>query len=145
MSEVLQPATIQDARAAGAVPGTMLAAPLAPSTGPITVGVADVVPAKTETKPDGTTITTPAQEPMVVVTVKRLWDSPTIKALRNAVAGAVGLALLVVAVQIVAENGSIWAINWQTTQKAAIAASAFSLASAYAAWWKRHDNNAVQK
>lgn len=139
------PTTIQEARASGAVEGTMLSAPLAPATGPITVGVAPVVPATTETLPNGTILITPAQEPLVVVAVKRLWDSPTIQALRNAVLTACGLAVAVVALQIITANGDLWAINWQTTQKAAIAAAAFSLASGYAAIWKRKDNNAIQK
>lgn len=55
---VPQPATIQDARAAGAMPGTVLGAPLAPPTGPI-----DAAP-----------------ESLVVVTVKDWLKSPTVRA-----------------------------------------------------------------
>jgi hypothetical protein len=116
------PATIQEAKAAGAVEGTVLQAPLAPATGPIAG----------------------APESLVVVTVKSFWASATVKALRNAVATAIGLALLIVAAQIVSANGDVSTINWETTQKAAIAAAAFSLASGYAAWWKSRDNNAVK-
>jgi hypothetical protein len=115
-------ATIQDARKAGAEEGTMLAAPLAPAVGAI----------------QG------APESIVVVTVKSFWNSPTIIAIRNAVIGAVGLALLGVAGQVMASNGDLSQINWQTTQKIAIGTVCFSLASAYAAWWKARDNNAVK-
>jgi hypothetical protein len=115
-------ATIQDARQAGAVTGTMLAAPLAPATGPI-VG---------------------APESIVVVTVKKFWSSPTIVALRNAVGVAVGGAFLLITSQVIEASGDLSKINWQTTQKLAIGAVAFSLASAYAAWWKTRDNNAVK-
>ena len=130
------PTTIQDAKADGAVSGTLLMAPLAPATGPITVGVAEPVRAGGGRA---------AQEPMVVVVVKSFWDSPTIKGLRNAVATAVSLAVGIIVVQIMAVNGDITQINWHTTQKAAIGAAAFSLASAYAAWLKRNDNNPVSK
>lgn len=130
-----QPATIQDAKAGGAVAGTMLSAPLAPSTGPIDTPIQPVARKGDE----------PGREPMVVVAVKSLWQSATVKALRAAVMTACGLAVLIVAAQIISANGDIWAINWQTTQKAAIGAGMFSLASAFAGWWKVHDNNAIAK
>ena len=133
MSSVL-PTTIQEARADGAVAGTMLAAPLAPASGPIDV------PDPVATKGDVV-----GKEPLVVVTVKAFWESATIKALRNAAATAIGLALLVIAAQVVSTGGDVWTINWQTTEKAAIAAAAFSLASGYAAWWKSRDNNPVHQ
>jgi hypothetical protein len=119
-------ATIQIARAEymdttgkDLVEGTPLTAPLAPASGPIAG----------------------APESLVVVTVKKFWQSPTIVALRNAVGVAVGGAMLLVAAQVVGVNGDLSQINWQTTQKLAIGAIAFSLASAYAAWWKTRDNN----
>lgn len=115
-------ATIQDARKAGAETGTMLSAPLAPASGTITG----------------------APESLVVVTVKSFWNSPTIIALRNAVVAAVGLAVFGFAGQVMAANGDLAQINWETTQKIAIGTVAFSLASAYAAWWRGRDNNATQ-
>jgi hypothetical protein len=133
MPDIPQPATIQDARAGGATTGTLLSAPLAPATGPI--DVPEPVAAKGGT---------PGAEPMVVVVVKKFWQSATIKALRNAVGVAVGAALLVVALQVVSVSGDVAQINWQTTQKAAIGAAAFSIAAAYAAWWKSRDNNPVK-
>ena len=118
------PATIEDARSAGlAVAGTQLAAPLSPKNGPI-VGEAGS---------------------LVVTVVKNFWQSPTIVAIKNAVYAAVGIALFGVAMQVVGVNGDLAQINWQTTQKLAIGAAAFSLASAYAAWWKRHDNDPVKQ
>jgi hypothetical protein len=128
------PTTIQEARAGGAVVGTILAAPLAPASGPIDVP-----------KPVATTDDMIGREPLVVVTVKAFWQSATIKALRNAVLTALGIALGIVAAQIIVAQGDIWEINWQTTEKAAIAAAAFSLASGYAAWWRAKDNNAVHQ
>lgn len=126
------PTTIQAALAGGAVPGTILAAPLAPSSGPIP-----------GPEPVAGTKDTPGRQQLVVVAVQSFWQSKTVKALRNAVGYAIGLALLVVAVQIVSAGGDLWDVNWQTTQKAAIAAGAFSLASAYAAYWKNRDNNPI--
>lgn len=114
--------SIQDAKAAGAVEGTILSAPLAPASGPV------------NGKP----------ESLVVVTLKTFWQSATIKALKNAVLTAIGLAFGVVATQIVVAGGAVSNIDWNVTLNAAIAAAAFSIASAYAAWWKKHDNNVVQ-
>jgi hypothetical protein len=104
-------------------PGTQITAPLAPKSGP--------VPGKSGD--------------FVVGVLKDFWESPTIKALRNAVVTAVGLGVLAVVGQVLAANGDLWAVNWQTTQKIAIAATAFSLASAYAAWWKRKDNDPIKQ
>lgn len=125
------PTTIQQAKAQGAKAGDFLSAPLAPAGGPIPVDEAPIARKGDE----------PGREPMVVVAVKAFWQSPTIKGLRNAVVTACGVAALVVAVQIISVNGDISKIDLQTTEKAAIGALAFSLASAYAAWWKRRDNN----
>jgi hypothetical protein len=118
------PTTIEEARAQGlAVAGASISAPLAPKRGPI-AGEA------------GT---------FVVTVLKDFWKSATIVALRNAVGAAIGIALFGVAMQIVSVNGDLSQINWQTTQKLAIGAIAFSLASAYAAWWKRRDNDPVKQ
>ena len=118
------PTTIDEAKTQGvAVAGAQFMAPLGPKSGAIDL-------------PAGS---------FVIGVVKNLWDSPTIKALRNAAATACGLAVGVFVVQVLAVNGDLWAINYQTTEKAAIAAAAFSLASAYAAWWKAHDNDPLKQ
>lgn len=124
------PTTIDEAKAAhltatgeALTPGTLLLAPLATKRGPL-AGEAGS---------------------LVVTVVKDFWDSPTIKALRAAVGTALGLSLLAVSGQVMAASGDLAAVNWQTTQKIAIAAGAFSLASAYAAWWKRRDNDPVKQ
>mgnify|MGYP003701287373 CR=1 FL=1 len=78
------PATIQAALADGAVPGTLLVAPLAPKDGPITV-----VPAPVSAG-DGTN----ASEPLVVVAVRKLWDSPFGKAVK-AILYATGIGFVV--------------------------------------------------
>lgn len=118
------PANIEDAKAlANFGPGTPITAPMAPKNGPL-AGEAGS---------------------LVVTVVKNFWDSPTIKAIRNAVAAAFGIALFGVAMQVVSVNGDLGQINWQTTQKLFIGAVAFSLASAYAAWWKRRDNDPIKQ
>ena len=120
---VPSPVTMDAAKSQGlAVSGTMMAAPLAPKSGQI-----------------------PGESGSLVVTVvKNFWESPTIKAIRNVVIGAVGLAFFGVAAQIMAVNGDLMQVNWQTTEKIAIGTIAFSLASAYAAWWKTRDNDPVK-
>lgn len=117
------PTTIDEARAANPnlAPGAQLTAPLAAASGPI-----DVQP-----------------ESLVVVVAKNFWQNATVVAIRNAALAAIGLALFSIAMQVVAANGDLSQVNWQTTQKVAIGTVSFSLASAYAAWWRRRDNNAV--
>jgi hypothetical protein len=118
------PTTIDEAKAQGlAVTGTQFMAPLASSSGAID-------------HPSGS---------LVVTVVKGFWESPTIKAIWHVVAGAVGLAILGVAGQIMAASGDITAMNWQTTEKIFIGTLAFALASAYAAWWKTKDNDPVKQ
>ena len=117
------PTTIAEARAAipNLAPGATLTAPLAPATGPLNV----------------------QPEALIVVVAKNFWQNATVVALRNAVFAAIGLAVFGVAMQHVSANGDLTQVNWQTTQKLAIGTVAFSLASAYASWWRRRDNNAV--
>jgi hypothetical protein len=120
---VPSPATIDEARAQGlAIQGQMISAPLTAKSGDIQL-------------PPGS---------FVVTVVKGFWQSPTIVAIRNAVFAAVGLALLGVAGQVMAANGDLSQINWQNTQKIAIGTICFALASAYAAWWKKRDNDPTQ-
>lgn len=116
------PTTIREALAAGATAGTPLVAPLSPKSGPIPGKSGD----------------------LVVNVLKGFWESPTIIALRRAVGTAIGLALMAISGQVMAANGDLAQVNWETTQKIAIAAAAFSLATAYAAWWKKHDNDPVK-
>jgi hypothetical protein len=120
--EPVVPTTIREALAAGAVAGTPLTAPLSPKSGPIPGKPGD----------------------LVVGVLKGFWESPTIIALRRAVGTAIGLALMAISGQVMAANGDLSQVNWDTTQKIAIAAGAFSLASAYAAWWKKRDNDPVK-
>jgi hypothetical protein len=120
-----QPSTIQEAKAAGAVEGTLLVAPLAPSKGPI----------------EG-----PA-ESMVVVTVKNFFDTPTWKAVRTVfqAAGLVmfltfGNALLNVwtAGKSVFDKG---AVDWRATERVAEIATGPVLVAGLMALMKRKDNN----
>ncbi len=139
--DILTPTTIQEARADGAQPGTMISAPLAPATGPIVVGVPQVVRADTGRL---------AQEPMVVVTVKAFWDSPTIKAARAIIFSAI-LAVLAV---LFTTFAGVWTsghsifepgvINWRATEVASEIAAGTILATAFFAYLKRRDNNPVQ-
>lgn len=118
------PATIDDAKAiAGFGAGTPVTAPMSAKTGPL-AGAAGS---------------------LVVTVVKNFWESPTIIAIKNAVLAAVGVALFGVAMQIASVKGDLGQINWQTMQKLFIGAVAFSLASAYAAWWKRRDNDPIKQ
>lgn len=116
------PKTITEAIAQGLKAGDPVTAPLTPKRGTI------------EGQPGD----------LVVGVLKDFWESPTIIALRRGIATALGLALLAISGQVMAANGDLSAVNWETTQKVAIAAGAFSLASAYAAWWKRNDNDPVK-
>lgn len=118
------PATIAEAKAIpGFGEGTPVTAPMSPKSGPL----------------EG------AAGSLVVTVIKNFWQSPTIIALRNAVITAVGLAFFGVAMQVVSVNGDFSKIDLQTTEKLFIGSVAFTLASAYAAWWKRKDNDPVKQ
>jgi hypothetical protein len=118
------PATIEDAKALpGFGEGTPITAPMSAKTGPLSGAAGS----------------------LVVTVVKDFWKSPTIIGIKNAVLAAVGIALFGVAMQVVSVNGDLSKIDLQTTQKLFIGAVAFSLASAYAAWWKRRDNDPVKQ
>lgn len=118
------PATLAEAKALpGFGEGTVIAAPMSAKTGPLSGAAGS----------------------LVVTVVKDFWQSPTIKAIRAAVIAAIGIALFGVAMQIVSVNGDLSKIDLQTTEKLFIGAVAFSLASAYAAWWKRRDNDPVKQ
>lgn len=106
-----------------AVTGQPITAPLVSSKGPVDA----------------------ASGAFVVTVLKNFWESPTIVAIKQAVYAAIGIALFGVAMQVVNVNGDLSQINWETTQKLAIGAIAFSLASAYAAWWKRRDNDPIKQ
>lgn len=117
--------TIQDARAAGAVAGTMLNAPLAPAKGPI----------------DG------AAESLVVVTVKNFFDTPTWKAIRT-VLQATGAALFVAFASAIlpvwAAGKSIFtpgAVDWRVVELTCEIATGPVLMSGLMAILKRRDNN----
>ena len=126
---VAQPATIQDAKAAGAVTGTMLAAPLAPAAGPINA---------------------PA-ESLVVVTVKNFFDTPTWKAMRTVLQAAGGAVILVLggtflstwaAGKSILEAG---AVNWRTLEVACEVAGGGVIVTAVMGWAKVHDNNPAKQ
>lgn len=120
---IMQPTNIAEARELGlAVVGTPITAPLAPKEG--------AIPGKS-----GDFVTT---------VLKNFWESPTIQKLRNAVGLAILLALGVIAVDVIEANGDVKKIDWNVTSNAAIAAGAFSLASGYAAWLKKRDNDPVK-
>lgn len=120
--------TIQEARAAGAVEGTMLAAPLAPSKGPIDA---------------------PA-ESMVVVAVKRFKDSPTYKAVRAVILSAVavvGITFGNAILNVWASGKSVFdegAIDWKATERVAEIAAGPVLVAGLMALMKKKDNNPVQ-
>ncbi len=150
-----QPTTIQQARNAGAVEGTPLVAPLAPAIGPITVNVADVVPAKTVTAPDGTKTTTPAQEPMVVVAVKAFWSSPTIIKARRIIIGCIATGVIAgggILATAISAGKNVWELPWgqagttllTVALGALIAAMTAALTTGYFALQKVSDNNPIQ-
>jgi hypothetical protein len=120
--------TIQEAKAAGAVEGTMLAAPLAPSTGPINA---------------------PA-ESMVVVAVKKFKDSPTYKAIRAVVLSAVavvGITFGNAILNVWSSGKSVFdagAIDWRATERVAEIAAGPVLIAGLMALMKKKDNNPVQ-
>lgn len=103
-------------------PGVVTAAPVAPKTGSIDV---------------------PAGSPVVVV-AQHFWDSPTIKAARNLVLGAVGAGLFAVALKIVGA-GSVIGLDWIEVRNIAINATVLALAAGFMAWWKVRDNNPTVK
>lgn len=150
------PTTIQEARAAGAVAGTPLVAPLAPAIGPITVNVADVIPAKTVTLPDGTKVTTPAQEPMVVVALKTLWSSPTIIKARRIIIGCTATGMIAgggILATAIGAGKNVWELPWgqagttllTVALGALIAAVTAALTTGYFAIQKVNDNNPIQQ
>lgn len=122
------PTTIQEARATGAVEGTMLTAPLAPAKGPIDM---------------------PA-ESLVVVTVKKFWDSKTAKAIKGVLAAAFAAVLIVfgtTCLNVWAAQKSILdpgAVDWRNTERAAEIAGGGVLVAAVMAWARKIDNNPVQ-
>ena len=121
--------TIQEAVAAGAVEGTMLAAPLAPSKGPIDA---------------------PA-ESMVVVAVKKFKDSPTYKAVRAVILSAlavVGITFGNAILNVWSSNKSVFdsgAIDWRTTERVAEIAAGPILIAGLMALMKKKDNNPVKE
>lgn len=122
------PATIQEARSAGATPGTILAAPLAPATGPIAGD----------------------PESLVVVTVKEFWKSPTAAAIKGVLLTAGAAVLLVLGTTILqawGEGKSLFdagAIDWRNTERACEIAGGGVIVAAVMAWARKHDNNAVK-
>lgn len=122
-------ATIQEAKKAGVVVGDVTAAPLAPQKGPI-----DAPP-----------------ESMVVVVVKKFWDSPTIKAARNVMATAVIAVLGVFAtacMKVWGAGHSIFEagqIDWRATEVSAEVAAGLIIGAAILAWKKVKDNNPIQQ
>lgn len=121
--------TIQEARAAGAVEGTILSAPLAPSKGPI----------------DG------KAESLVVVTVKNFKDSPTYKAIRAVVLSAVaivGITFGNAILNVWASGKSVFdanAIDWRATERIAEIAAGPVLVAGLMGLMKYKDNNPVKQ
>lgn len=125
VAPVAQPATIQEAKAAGAVEGTMLKAPLAPSKGPI----------------EG-----PA-ESLVVVTVKNFFDTPTWKAVRTLFQAAGFVMLLTFGnalLNVWTANKSVFdagAIDWKATERVAEITAGPVLVGGLMMLMKKKDNN----
>lgn len=125
---VPQPETIQEARAAGAVTGTVLSAPLAPAKGPIDA---------------------PA-ESLVVVTVKKFTDSLAWKAIKGVLvtaAAAISLALGATFLTTWSNGHSIFekgAVDWRKTEVACEVAGGGVLVAALMGWARKRDNNPVQ-
>jgi hypothetical protein len=121
-------ATIQAARASGATAGTLLAAPLAPATGPI-AGV---------------------PESMVVVTVKSFWQSPTWTAIKAVLASAAAIVVITLGgafTAVWAKSQSIFtpgAIDWRATEIACEISGGGVLVAGVMAWARKYDNNAVK-
>jgi hypothetical protein len=97
------------------------AAVVAPKTGPIDV-------------PEGSP---------VVVVAQAFWKSKTIKAARNLIAGAIGAALLAVAVKV-AGAGTVIGLDWTEVRNIAINAGVLALAGGYMMWHKTLENNPVK-
>jgi hypothetical protein len=145
---LMQPKTIQDARADRAVPGTMISAPLAPAFGPITVGVEQVVRA---TPGDPTS----AREPMVVLTLKAFWDSPTVIKARRIIIACMGTGVLAAGTILgtaISAGKTIWTLPWgqagttllTVALGALIAAVAAAITTGYFVVQKTSDNNPIQ-
>lgn len=100
--------------------GAITAAPVAPPSGPI-----DVV----------------AGSPVVVV-AKAFWDSPTVKAARNLILGAVGTGLAAVALKVIGA-GAVIGLDWTEVRNIGINAAVLSLAAGFTLYWKTRDNNPV--
>jgi hypothetical protein len=126
---VAAPATIQDALAGGAVPGTMLIAPLAPATGAIDQKA----------------------ESLAIVTVKNFFDTPTWKAMRTVLQAAGGAVVLVLGGTFLTTWGagkSIFdagAVNWHAVEVACEVAGGGVIVTAVMGWAKIHDNNPTSK
>jgi hypothetical protein len=126
--QIPQPATIQEARENGAVEGTVLAAPLAPSKGPIDA---------------------PA-ESLVVVTVKKFWDSKTAKAIKAVLIAAFASVVIVfgsTCLTVWSSGKSIFdagAIDWRNTERACEIAGGGVIVAGVMAWARKRDNNPVQ-
>jgi hypothetical protein len=144
----IQPHTIQAAVAAGVKPGDVIAAPLAPKTGPITV-VAAPVAASTVTLADGSVVTMPAREPLVVVTVREFWTSQTGQAIRKiliSIGAALALVLGGTFTATWTSGKSIFeagAVNWKALEIACEIAAGGILVTAIMAWARKHDNSVV--
>jgi hypothetical protein len=122
---VSQPTTIQEAKANGAVEGTILAAPLAPSSGTIQ-GEA---------------------ESLVTVTLKNFFDTPTWKAVKK-VFQAAGLIMFLTfgnaLLNVWTADKSIFdkgAIDWRATEKVAELAAGPVLMGGLMMLMKKKDNN----
>lgn len=117
--------SIQEAKASGAVEGTLLVAPLAPSKGPI----------------EG-----PA-ESLVVVTVKNFFDTPTWKAVRTVFQGAGFIMLLTFGnalLNVWTSDKSIFdkgAIDWRATERVAEITAGPVLVGGLMMLMKKKDNN----
>lgn len=122
------PATIQDAIAGGATEGTLLTAPLAPAKGPIDA---------------------PA-ESLVVVTVKKFWDSKTARAIKGVLLAAFAAVVITFGTTCLttwAGGKSIFdkgAVDWRNTERAAEIAGGGVLVAGVMAWARKIDNNPVQ-
>lgn len=131
------PSTIQAALIGGAVPGTILAAPLAPKEGPIIVGVAV-----------SKTADAPGMEPLYVVAGRLLWSSPTAIAARRIFiglaligAGAAGMIL-----KAALDSGvSVWALPWGAAGTAFVTSFALAALTTFFLWLKTTDHNIVVK
>lgn len=122
------PMTIQEARADGAVVGTMLSAPLVAAKGPIDL---------------------PA-ESLVVVTVKKFWDSKTAQAIKGVLVACVAAVVIVfgtTCLNVWASQKSLFdkgAVDWRNTERAAEIAGGGVLVAAVLGWARKIDNNPVQ-